>query len=199
MRDIPGQITHLRQQVLVRLHNFDDRSHGWLGIITHAAQLASKPDSVITAAAIAYFALLSLFPLTLLSISIASAGFGPWMNQQLIMEKLEFVAPGLGQLLGQNFNDIILARGPVSALALVGLIWSASTFFYMLTQTLNNIWGIKRSRSIWKRRGLAILLVLAFVGPALFVASFAGSILANLRTWLHDQINSTGKNSSKKD
>jgi len=184
MPEWPGKITQLWQQVLRYIHRLDDLSHGWLGILNHATQLAAKPDSGITAAAIAYYALLSLFPLTLLSISIASADLGSFMNQQLIMEKLEFIAPALGQLLGDNFNAIIQARGPVTAIALVGLIWSSSTFFYTLNQTLNNLWGIKRSRSIWKRRGLAILFVLAFVGPALFVASFAGSMLANLRTWL---------------
>ena len=146
------------------------------------------PNSAITAAAIAYFALFSLFPLTLLSISIASFTLGPLMDQQLIVQKLEFIAPALGQLLGQNIDEIIQARGPVTGLALIGLIWSASTIFYTLTQTLNEIWGNKRSRPVWKRRGLAILFVLAFVGPALFLASFAGSMIANLRTWLPDPI-----------
>ena len=81
---------------------------------------ALKPDSAITAAAIAYFALFSLFPLTLLSISIASFSLGPLMDQQLILQKLEFIAPALGQLLGQNIDEIIRARGPVTSVALVG-------------------------------------------------------------------------------
>jgi membrane protein len=153
-----------------------------------AAREALKTDSALTAAAIAYFALFSLFPLTLLSISIASFNLGPLMDQQLIVQKLEFIAPALGQLLGQNISEIIRTRGPVTTIALVGLIWSASTIFYMLTQTLNEIWGHKRSRPVWKRRGLAILFVLIFVGPVLFLASFASSMIANLRTWLPDQI-----------
>jgi hypothetical protein len=61
-------------------------------------------------AAIAYFALFSLFPLTLLSISIASFSLGPLMDQQLIVQKLDFIAPALGQLLGQNIDEIIRAR-----------------------------------------------------------------------------------------
>jgi len=104
------------------------------------------------------------------------------------VQKLEFIAPALGQLLGKNIDEIVRARGPVTSIALVGLIWSASTIFYTLTQTLNGIWGNKRSRPVWKRRGLAILFVLAFIGPTLFLASFAGSIIANLRTWLPDPV-----------
>jgi len=181
-------IAQLWQQVIRSAHGLNGRTHGWLGILVDATRETLKPDSAITTAAIAYFALFSIFPLALLSISIASFFFGPLMDQQFIVQKLEFIAPALGQLLGQNIGEIIRARGPVSVIALVGLIWSASTIFYTLTQTLNGIWGHKRRRPVWKRRGLAILFVLAFVGPALFLASFAGSLIANLRTWLPNQI-----------
>ena len=181
-------MAQLWQQCIYSAHRLNERTHGWLGMLAGAAREALMPDTAITAAAIAYFALFSLFPLTLLSISIASFNLGPLMDQQLIVQKLEFIAPALGQLLGQNIDEIIQARGPVSGVALVSLIWSASTIFYTLTQTLNKIWGNKRSRPVWKRRGLAILFVLTFVGPALFLASFAGSLIANLRTWLPDPI-----------
>lgn len=184
----PTRTMALRQQGFRSAHRLNERTHGWLGIVADAARQALKPDTSIAAAAIAYFSLFSLFPLTLLSIAIASFTLGPLMDQQLILQKLEFIAPALGQLLGQNIDEIILARGPVSGVALVGLIWSASTIFYTLTQTLNGIWGHKRNRPVWKRRGLSILFVLTFVGPALFLASFAGSMIANLRTWLPVQI-----------
>ena len=185
---IARDVTQLWKQGLRSAHQLDDRTHGWLGILTGATREALKPDSAITAAAIAYFALLSLFPLILLSISIASFNLGLLMDQQLIIQKLEFIAPALGQLLGENIDEIIQARGPVSSVALVSLVWSASTIFYTLTQTLYGIWGNKRRRPVWKRRGLAILFVLTFVGPALFLASFAGSLIANLRTWLPDPV-----------
>ena len=181
-------VEHLRQQLNRSAHVLNERTRGWLGILVDATRETLKPDSAITTAAIAYFALFSIFPLALLSISIASFYFGPLMDQQFIVQKLEFIAPALGQLLGKNLGEIIRARGPVSVIAFVGLIWSASTIFYTLTQTLNGIWGNKRRRPVWKRRGLAILFVLAFVGPALFLASFAGSLIANLRTWLPNQI-----------
>jgi membrane protein len=180
-------LAKLWQHGLCSAHWLNERTHGWLGLIMGAARKTLIPESAITTAAIAYFALFSLFPLTLLSISIASFYLGPLMDQQFIVQKLEFIAPALGQLLGQNINEIIRARGPATAIALVGLIWSASTIFYTLTQTLNEIWGNKRRRPVWKRRGLAILFVLTFIGPALFLASFASSMIANLRTWLPNQ------------
>ena len=185
-------ITHLRQQGALSATRIDDRTGGWLGMLASAANQALKPEAAITAAAIAYFALFSLFPITLLSISIASFSLGPSADRQFIIQRLEFIAPALGQLLGENIDEIIEARGPVTSVALVGLIWSASTVFYTLTHTLNEIWGVKQRRALWKRRGLAILFVLIFVGPTLFLASFAGSTIAHLRTSLPESIISMG-------
>lgn len=181
-------MTQLRQQGIRSAHRLNERTHGWSGMLAWAVTETLKPDSAISAAAIAYFALFSIFPLTLVSITIASFTLGPLMDQHLILQKLEFIAPALGQMLGQNIDEIIQARGPITNIALVGLIWSASTIFYTLTQSLYKIWGYQRTRSVWKRRGLAILFVLTFVGPTLFLASFAGSMLANLRTWLPEPI-----------
>jgi len=185
-------ITELRQQGALTANRLNERTHGWLSMLASAVQKTLQPDAAITAAAIAYFALFSLFPITLLSISVASFSLGPLMDEQLIIQKLEFIAPAIGQLLGQNIDEITRARGSVGSLALAGLIWSASTVFYMFTHTLNEIWGVKRRSAVWKRRGLAILFVLAFVGPILFLASFAGSMLAHLRTLLPDAIISMG-------
>ncbi|MBN1923063.1 MAG: YihY/virulence factor BrkB family protein [Anaerolineae bacterium] len=186
IRKLGEPVLQLWKQSVRNAHRFDGWTHGWLGITVNAAQAALRPETGIMAAAIAYYALLSLFPLTLLSIAVASLSLGPVMEQQFIIQKLEFVAPALGQLLGDNINAIIQTRGPVTGIALVGLIWSASTVFYTLTLTLNEMWGIKRRRPGWKRRGLALLFVLVFVGPALFLAAFAGSMIADLRPWLPD-------------
>ena len=178
----------LRRQGNRSAKGINGRTSDWLRVLTSAIKETLKPDTAITAAAIAYFSLFSLFPITLLSISIASFSFGPHLSQHEVMQRLEFVAPALSELLGDNIDHIIRARGPVSSVALVSLIWSASSVFYTLTHTLNGIWHIKQNRAAWKRRGLAILFVLAFVGPALLLISMAGSVLTNLRFWLPDLI-----------
>jgi membrane protein len=189
-------ITQLKEQGIRSAGRINELTRGWSGMLASAAMEALKPDTAITAAAIAYFALFSLFPIALLSISIASFSLGPSMDQQLIIQRLEFIAPALGRLLGQNIDQIIKARGPVTGAALIGLIWSASTVFYTFTHTLNEIWHVKRRRAVWKRRGLAILFVLIFVGPTLFLASFTGSMMAHFRTLLPDSIISMGGSAS---
>jgi membrane protein len=184
--------THPRQDGFRAATRFYEHIRGWLRILASAAKKTLKPETAITAAAIAYFALFSLFPIVLLSISIASLSLDPSMNRQLIIQRLEFIAPAMGQLLGQNIDEIFTARGPVTIVALVGLIWSASTIFYTLTHALNEIWEVKHRRAVWKRRGLAILFILTFVGPILFLASIASSLTTHLRSLLPDAIISMG-------
>lgn len=175
----------IRQQIINSVHRINERTRGWLWMLADATKETLKPETAINAAAIAYFALFSIFPITLLSISIASA---PAIDQLAIIQRLEFIAPTLSQLLGENIDEIIEARGPVTSIALIGLIWSASSVFYTFTHTLHEIWGGKQRRAAWKRRGLSILLVLIFVGPALFLVSFAGSAVVYLNNFLPEPI-----------
>ncbi|MCC7118505.1 MAG: YihY/virulence factor BrkB family protein [Anaerolineales bacterium] len=163
-------------------------SRGWGLIFWNALQHTFRPETSVKASAIAYFALFSLFPLILLSIAIASVRFGQNIDQHIIMRQMEFLAPALSQLLGDNIDQIIQARRTVSGVAALGLVWSASSVFYTLTHTLNEIWHREKKRATWKARGLAILVVLAFIGPALFLITLAGSVLANLHFWIPDQI-----------
>ena len=184
----PKYLTDLWQQGIKIAHDVNERTNGWLWVLANAFKKTLMPDTAVMASAIAYIALFSLFPLILLSISIASFSFGPSIDQHITIQRLEFVAPALGQLLGQNIDEIIRARGTVTSFALVSLIWSASTIFYTLTHTLNGIWHITQRRSAWRRRGIAILFVMIFVGPTLFLISLAGSVIANIRLWLPDLI-----------
>lgn len=185
---MPKFVTDLWQLGIRIARTLNERTNGWLWVLANAIKKTLMPETAIMASAIAYISLFSLFPLILLSISLASFSFGPAMDQHVIIQRLEFVAPALGQLLGQNIDEIIRARGPVTGFALLSLIWSASTIFYTLTHTLNEIWHVKQRRSSWKMRGAAILFVFIFVGPTLFIISLVGSVIANIRFWLPEQI-----------
>jgi membrane protein len=183
-------MTQLWQKIRQRGRWLNKQTQGWLGLLIGASQKTAKPQTMIKAAAIAYFTLFSLFPLILLSISIAGMRLGSLtlLDQRRVIERLEFVAPALGQLLGQNINTIIVERGSITGIALLVLIWSSSTVFYILTNALNEIWAVKRRRPFWRQRGLAIMLVLAVIIPAIFLASLAASLLSTLQTLLPDQL-----------
>jgi membrane protein len=187
MSDIFEKLKKLQEMAKGVFDSADRMTHGWLGIVFRAAMQTFKPETSISAAALAYYALFSLFPIILVTIFIASFPLLPFLNQQSILNKLEFVAPSLGQLLGPNISHIVATRGTVTIVALVSLVWSGSTIFNMLNQTLSDLWGIKRKIPMWERRGLAILLVLVFAGPVLVLVSFASSMLSTVYSFLSVQ------------
>jgi membrane protein len=170
------------------LNTLDHKLNGWPGIFVQAIQYTFLPRTGLQAAAVAYFALLSLFPLILLIVSISSTWLGNMIDQHQIIKNLEFVAPALSQLVGENVDEIIKSRGPISGFAIISLFWTSSSIFYSLNRSFSEIWNHENNPSIWKRRGAALLIVVLIVGPSLFLASFAGSILSSMRKILPEPI-----------
>jgi inner membrane protein YhjD len=79
------------------------------------------------AAALAYYAFFSLFPLLLLGASVA--GFvlaGDPAGQARLAGKLAGSIPGLGSLLGDNVRAVVDARGATGIVGLVGALWSGT-------------------------------------------------------------------------
>lgn len=167
---------------------FREQVRKWIFLIVKALQAALSPDTALTAAAISYFTLFSLFPLTLLSVAIASRWFDPLWAESEIIRQLEFVAPALGKLLGDNIKQIVVTRGPVTTFALLVLLWSSSNVFNVLTRTMDTIWEAGTSRSPWRHRGLAILTALT-VSAMLLAASFAeGTVLTIANSLLPEEL-----------
>ena len=143
-------------------------------IWSQALKKTFKIDTTLAAAGIAFFALLSLFPLILLIVAVSSIWFEPlWVESKLVLQ-LEFMIPGLSELLGKNFERIVMARSSVSQLASLVLIWSGSTLFSIMARALDSVWGSREVRTGWRYRGMSLLFVIALsivVLPAIFVAT----------------------------
>lgn len=143
-------------------------------IWSQALKRTFKIDTTLAAAGIAFFALFSLFPLILLIVAISSLWFEPlWVESKLVTQ-LEFIVPGLSQLLGENFERIIQARSSVSQLASLILIWSGSTLFSIMARALDSVWSSREVRTGWRYRSMSLLFVIgisAIILPAIFIAT----------------------------
>jgi membrane protein len=153
-----------------------------------AGRLALSSESTLAAAAISYFALFSLFPLTLLTVAIGSLWLDPQLAEHEVVTQLEFAAPALGDLLGANLERVVMARGTIGSFAALMLLWSASNIFNVLTRAVDRIWELDVKRPVWRQRGLAILAALVISG-LLLVASFAESVILTIaNTLLPDKL-----------
>lgn len=141
-------------------------------------------QSTLSAAGLAYFALFSFFPIILLIVAIASIWFDPlWVESELVTQ-LEFVIPGVSQLLGNNLAKLVAARASVATSASLLLIWSASTLFSMLARIMDSIWSGTDVRPGFRYRGLALLAVglLSIIILPLFV--LGTWVVPLIRNWL---------------
>ena len=168
-----GQASSLNQQ-----------ARGWPKILLKAVYLTFQPEAYLAAGAVAYFAFFSLFPLILLSIALASIWLDPALAQAYIMDRMEFVAPALGELLGTNLLQIVEARRSITGFALLALLWAASTIFHVITSALDQIWQVETARPVWRYRGLAILIVLGICAALLLASVISSALLTALNAWL---------------
>lgn len=122
----------------------------------------SEHEIALRASALAFSALLSLFPL-LLSILFITGRFvqGPGARSTLIAY-LGRAIPLLAGTVDAAIDQVLETSTSLGIVAGVGLVWVASAVFTILSSTFNIIWGA-RQRSFWHRRliGLLSVLVLA--------------------------------------
>jgi membrane protein len=154
----------------------DGERHGGLWRLGQMLFLASKDffhdHGPQWAAAIAYYSLLSAFPLLLLLSAIAAYFVDP---QTAIDQVTQLVGELLPQGSGQVQSVVkgaLQARGTVAALSLPGLLWTGSRVFSAVTTGLNIAYDVDETYGFLKRT-LLQLAMMASVGLAFVLAFLA--------------------------
>src|SRR5215213_7526686 len=125
------------------------------------------------AAALAYYAIFSIFPLTLLLAVVISRVVGPVVGSVQATESIgvgisPFLPPSatttLLELFQENVVQAVEQGASFSLIAVVGLIWSGLGLFSNITTSLDFIFHVPSSRSLWRQRltalGMALVLVI---------------------------------------
>lgn len=130
------------------------------------------------AAAIAYYSLLSTFPLLLAIVSIAAFFVEPQTAVDKATQLLGGFLPQGTDLIQQIVNDAIQARGSVSILSIGSLLWSGSRVFGVITKALNIAYDVDELYGFWKRT-LIELIMLATIG-LIFILALTLPIVVDL-------------------
>lgn len=131
-------------------------------------------DASHMAAGVAYYAVLSLFPLVLGLIAILGIFLPAETLQEEILDFFERNLPGAIDVLEQNIEDVIRLRGAIGAISLILLLWSASTMFGAISRTINRAWDVHKDRPFHIRK-LRDMFMAVGVG-ALFLLSVGAKI-----------------------
>jgi membrane protein len=160
-------------RVWVRL---DALSDGWLGVGERAYKGFLNHQGNANAAAIAYYTLFSVFPLTLLLISLGSFVLNSEQAQEAALTAVGTYLPFATELVQRNIERVLQLRGTASVIGVVGFIWAASGVFGSLSRGINLAWDLQRPRPAWAERalaaGLVLLVALLFSLSLLSTAAF---------------------------
>lgn len=148
----------------------NDRTEGWPQILHRAALGFAEHEGFMSAAAIAYYAFLSLFPFSILLLAVARRLLQPAQAMTQYRAFLDHYLPGVTAFLQINYAPL---QGQVTLLrivALLVLIWSGSGIFAVTGRLLDRAWHVKQKGRLWIRRRL---LALPIAGIALILIAIS--------------------------
>jgi membrane protein len=112
------------------------------------------------AAGIAYYAVLSLFPLLLSLIAILGLFLPSESVQQGLINFFAQYLPGSLNTLQDNIPDIIRFRSAIGIAGIVTLVWSATGVFSASARSINRAWDIQYKHPFYIKKPLEIAMVL---------------------------------------
>jgi len=145
-------------------------------LVVRTVQELGADDATHMAAGVAYYAVLSIFPLLLGLIGILGLILPSETVQKELFDFVERNIPGAVDDLERNITDVIRLRGAIGFLGLLGLFWSASAMFGAIARAVNRAWDVHRDRPIYVRKlrdlamamGTGVLLFLSLGATSLF-------------------------------
>ena len=134
----------------------------WKGYFKHLIVHIQKTDITGLAAQLAYFFLLSLFPLLIFIVTLL-----PYLNldEAQVFRFLENYAPqDVYILIEDTVSDILLTRnGGLLSIGIIGTIWSASNGMNAIVKSLNRSYNLDETRPFFIVRGLSVVFTLIMI------------------------------------
>jgi membrane protein len=119
-----------------------------------------KDNCSLMAAAISFYAILSVIPLFLLFISVS--GFIMHSSDQAFDAATNLLLkafPTSTLAVFKILSDLIQRKTVFGLIGLAGLTWAASRIFSAVENSMNIVWKVKKGRAYWHSKFISLLLV----------------------------------------
>jgi membrane protein len=148
---------------------------GWWGTLKRTVREFREDNLTDWAAALTYYAVLSIFPGLLVLVSLLGLAGQPAI--QPLIDNMGTIAPGqVGDILKDGARGLTGAKDSAGVLAIIGLagaLWSASGYVAAFMRASNAIYDVPEGRPIWKtlpiRLGVTIVVGILLAVSALMV------------------------------
>jgi membrane protein len=140
-------------------------ARSWWSILKRTVKEFREDNLTDWAAALTYYAILSIFPALLVLVSVLGV-IGESATQPLL-DNLSKVAPGPAQDIFTNaIEDLNRSQGAAGLLLIVGIaaaLWSASGYVGAFIRASNVIYEVEEGRPFWKLRPIQIAITLFMI------------------------------------
>lgn len=131
-----------------------------LWLVVEAYKKFMRDGAPDLAAAIAYSALFSIFPLLIGVVAAVGLLVDQAQVRQAIVESLSRYLPSVTvEFVDHNVAQVIRLRGTFGVLAIVGLFWSATAVAATIRNALNRVWTAVPPRPYLTRKVVELMLV----------------------------------------
>ena len=150
-------------------------SNGFVSFVMRVVAEFGDDNGTNLAAAVAFYAFISLVPLLLAAVGLAGLLLKSPALQDQLFSYLSSNIPGSEEVLQRNLQNVIEARGALGMVGVLGFLWTGSSLMAAVGQAVNISWNIRREiQFYWKKlRDIGLTLGLG----SLFILSLGASAL----------------------
>jgi len=150
----------------------------WRGLV----RLINSND-LTHSAAIAYYALLSLFPFLLLVISMLGSITADEGDRLAVLTFVFRYFPTQFEFVNTQLDAFRQTRVQLGLAGGLALIWASLGVFGAVTSAVNDAWGVEKQRSFLRHRMVSFLMLVAGGGVMILGLLFVGAVQVAQASW----------------
>jgi membrane protein len=141
----------------------DLTKRSWLYVLRKTAREFQQDQCTDLAAALTYYAVLSLFPAMLVVVSLLGVVGQGRKTTDTVLDLVDDIAPGSAvDTLRPTVEQLVSSpsAGLTLVIGILGALWSASGYIGAFGRAMNRMYEVEEGRPVWKLRPLQLLLTL---------------------------------------
>jgi membrane protein len=126
-------------------------------------------DDLTYAASVAYYALLSLFPVVLLALTFLGSVTADEANRTAVLNFILLYFPKQFDFITAQLDAFRTNRVTVGVVGTLVLVWGALGIFGAVSTAINYAWGVEKRRNYWQHKLFSFVMLLV-AGVILLIA-----------------------------
>lgn len=143
-------------------------TNGGVEVLVNCIESFNEHRVLQTSASLGYYTIFSIIPLLATILLFGSRFVDPRQVETMVIDWVNEFIPFAANFVRENLEIVFNISNIVGVIAIVGLIWSATTVFYILVYNINLPWSRAKARQPVKNRVVALGIIgLLLVGLVL--------------------------------